>query len=556
MGNQHFLVFAHLTLCMGVSTCVRAPIPAKRFDVVVIGGGIVGVAIARTTALAGKSTLLLEQHDFASGATCRGPRIVGDVFSDLERGDFAIARETLRERDRLLVERPHLVRPMTGIIALGAESRRSKLEVRFGLWLRRRLGNASQWRPNDAEIDLAKQALGPQRAASVFAFDDATCDFPERLVAEWLREAVAAGAIARNYCRALEVVVKDGTAVGVRTRDLCTDMEQEINAEWVVNATGPFAEQFCSDSHIETPRTIAPLRAIHLALQRFPAAPEATIHFEGVDGNEVMLSPWNGQLLLSAVRPNSNALPFAGPSEAEQDYLRLSLNSILPGVEIRVNTAFAAPVAAFGEGALESPGERNRSLVLNHPGTGKFLTVISGSLTASAFAVAECGRQLGLRTRPDSECVYLPGRGNGIEATLQHWAHAVASSSRIPERVARSIAAWHGRGALCIARLAAGNAELRTTLCPHTDHIVAEAIDAVRYEGALTLADILMRRLPVALSSCWSEECTRTAAQRIGKWMNWSAAQNDLQVECVEAERAAFLVKPGPLRDLSDQLAA
>src|SRR5678815_4203771 len=108
----------------------RPPLTATSYDVVVIGGGINGIAIARECARAGQSTLLLEQHDFASGTTSRSTRIIHGGLRYLEHGEIGLVRESLRERATLLRERPHLVHPMHVLLALDEKSRHSALTVR------------------------------------------------------------------------------------------------------------------------------------------------------------------------------------------------------------------------------------------------------------------------------------------------------------------------------------------------------------------------------------------------------------------------------------------
>src|ERR1700755_2921608 len=90
----------------------RPSLESQHFHVVVIGGGINGVAIARECARAGKRTLLLEQNDFASGVTSRSTRIIHGGLRYLEHGELDLVRESVRERERLLRERSHLVHPV------------------------------------------------------------------------------------------------------------------------------------------------------------------------------------------------------------------------------------------------------------------------------------------------------------------------------------------------------------------------------------------------------------------------------------------------------------
>src|SRR5881396_2035823 len=127
---------------MKIDQKTRPPLEGERFQVIVIGGGINGVAIARASALAGKRTLLLEQHDFASGTTSRSTRIIHGGLRYLEHKEIGLVRESLRERERLLRQRPHLVHPIHFLLALSQNSRRSALTVRTGLWLYSRMGGS------------------------------------------------------------------------------------------------------------------------------------------------------------------------------------------------------------------------------------------------------------------------------------------------------------------------------------------------------------------------------------------------------------------------------
>src|SRR3954469_22045849 len=123
---------------MSSSRPIRERLEGSNYDVAIIGGGINGVAIARECALAGRRVLLTEKADFASGTTSRATRIIHGGLRYLEHGEIGLVRESLRERNRLLRERPHLVRPLNFLLALPEGSNRSALEVRFGLWLYRR----------------------------------------------------------------------------------------------------------------------------------------------------------------------------------------------------------------------------------------------------------------------------------------------------------------------------------------------------------------------------------------------------------------------------------
>src|SRR6202041_4169328 len=108
----------------------RASLEGQHFQVVVIGCGINGVAVARQFARAGKHPLLVEQSDFASGVTSRSTRIIHGGLRYLEHRELGLVRESLRERERLLRERSHLVQPTQFLLLLNETSKRSAMKVR------------------------------------------------------------------------------------------------------------------------------------------------------------------------------------------------------------------------------------------------------------------------------------------------------------------------------------------------------------------------------------------------------------------------------------------
>jgi len=168
----------------------RGSIDGQHFHVVVIGGGINGVAVARECARGGKSTLLIEQNDFASGVTSRSTRIIHGGLRYLEHGEIGLVRESLRERERLLRERSHLVHPLHFVLLLNQNGGRNAMKVRAGLWLYQKMsGRKTTANLGEMELKRIERALDAGKRWSLFSYEDAQCEFPERLVAEWLTEA-------------------------------------------------------------------------------------------------------------------------------------------------------------------------------------------------------------------------------------------------------------------------------------------------------------------------------------------------------------------------------
>lgn len=535
-------VKTHLTPGMKV----RAPLDGKHFNVLVIGGGINGVAIARECARAGRRTLLIEQHDFAAGTTSRSTRIIHGGLRYLEHGDIAQVRESLNERQRLLHEYPHLVRPLEFLLALDQDSPRSALAIRAGLWLYRQMGGRLQNHCNGHQRKDLERLLDAGHHFSVFSFHDAQCEFPERLVAAWLAEAIEAGCVARNHVRVLVVKHQEGRVRGAILRDQLNGAEEQISAEIVINATGPWTDSICRSSGIQTANPmVGGVRGSHLILPKFPGAPQAAIYTEAIDERPIFLVPWNGQILAGTTEVRDESDPAqVRPSAAEIDYLLASLQRLFPTAHIArsdVHYAFAGVRPLPYSPPNEPCSISRRHFFHDHTAEGGagMISVIGGKLTTAGRLAEDCVGMLGIASKESPAAAVV--RGTEVEVLLNRCTTAVAEVGGIRCETARGIVEWFGKRSMAIARRASRSEEMRAPLCPHSRHIVAEVVDAFENECALTLGDALLRRVPVALGACWSPACSREAARAVGAAMNWDDHRTSMEMEDLDIERGAFL---------------
>jgi glycerol-3-phosphate dehydrogenase len=525
----------------------RAPLEGQRFHVVVIGGGINGVAVARECARAGKTTLLLEQNDFASGVTSRSTRIIHGGLRYLEHGEIGLVRESLRERERLLRERSHLVQPTQFMVLLNEQSQRSAMKVRIGLWLYQRLaGRKSNQSLGEMELKRVERALDAGHRWSIFNYEDAQCEFPERLVAERLTEAIDAGAVVRNHAEVLAVNVAHGRARGVLFRDRITGKDARVDAAWVVNCCGPWADRICQRSSIRTAKPmLTGVRGSHIVLPLFPAAPSNPLYTEAADGRPIFVLPWNEQLMVGTTEVADGGDPGrTEPSAEETGYLLSSVMKLFPKAKLSahdVKYAFAGvrPLP-YSQGNRPSAVTR-RHFLHDHTGEGaaRMISVIGGKLTTAASLARECARKIGIMVRETNTLAVGPGVA--LDPMLDQAVLEIARAGSVSEESARGMVEWYGKRAMDIARMALVSAELRAPICPHSSHVVAEVVEAFRRECAVSLADVLLRRVPVALGSCWSESCSREAALRIGAVLGWDEYTIGANLEAFETERAAFL---------------
>ena len=505
------------------------------------------MAVARQCARAGKTTLLLEQNDFASGVTSRSTRIIHGGLRYLEHGEIGLVRESLRERERLLRERSHLVQPTQFMLLLNEQSQRSATKVRIGLWLYQRLaGRKSNKTLGEMELKRVERALDAGHRWSIFNYEDAQCEFPERLVAEWLTEAIDAGAVVRNHAEVLAVNVAHGRARGVLFRDRITGKDAHVDAAWVVNCCGPWADRICQRSSIRTAKPmLSGVRGSHIVLPRFPAAPSNPLYTEAADGRPIFVVPWNEQLMVGTTEVADTGDPGrTEPSAEETAYLLNSVTKLFPKAKLSahdVKYAFAGvrPLP-YTEGNRPSAVTR-RHFLHDHTGEGaaRMISVIGGKLTTAASLARECARKIGITVRETNTLAVGPGVA--LDPMLDQAVLEIARAGSVSEESARGMVEWYGKRAMDIARMALVSAELRAPICPHSSHVVAEVVEAFRRECAVSLADVLLRRVPVALGSCWSESCSREAALRIGAVLGWDEYTIGANLEAFETERAAFL---------------
>lgn len=526
---------------MNSAALSRPALITSGYDVIVIGGGVNGVAIARECARAGVRALLLEQHDFASGTTSRSTRIIHGGLRYLEHGELGLVRESLRERNRLLCERPHLVRPTRFVLALpkhGMFSGRGALAIRAGLALYGWMSPSPSSRALDAFVDRLEQDL------AIFDYEDAQCEFPERLCAEWLVEAMQHGAVTRNYCK-VQSVRPGAHRITVQAQDLLTQTECEFEAKYVVNASGPWVDEVCATAMVGTKKLIGGVRGSHILLDRFLGAPSNPIYTEAADGRPFFVVPWNGQLMVGTTEVRDEGDPGRARASADEiDYLLAGFNRLFPEhsasvTDVRGTFSGVRPLPNTGNDARDYNAITRRSFIHDHAQDGfpGLYSIIGGKLTTAASLARQCARALGIRAVEETVPQVAVGPASGFDNTLEQWAHQMAQRCRISAASARATAEWHGRSALCVLRRTIDDCSLAEPIVEGSDHLLAVAVHAVERESAITLADILLRRVPIALTGNWSPEQSIASAERIGRALRWSESRIAEELESFAAER-------------------
>jgi glycerol-3-phosphate dehydrogenase len=263
------------------------------WDLVVVGGGIIGAGVLREAARRGLKTLLVEQCDFAWGTSSRSSKMVHGGLRYISHGDIRLTKDSLRERERLLREAPGLIERMGYHFTLRKGQFPGRIPFSILLWLYDTLAGIKNHRYfNKASFASHYQGLNMDGVTGAMYYTDTVTD-DARLVLRVLQEAINAGGVALNYSCAQSLVKRDGQVAGVVLQDVESGVQVEVRCKAVINATGAWADRLRNEVNPE--KRIRPLRGSHLVLSRhrLPVTDSLSL-FHPVDKRPVFVFPWEG----------------------------------------------------------------------------------------------------------------------------------------------------------------------------------------------------------------------------------------------------------------------
>jgi glycerol-3-phosphate dehydrogenase len=487
-----------------------AALGGRTFDVLVIGGGITGCAIARDAALRGMSVALVEKNDFASGTSSRSSRLIHGGVRYLEHGHVHLVFESSAERYRLLRLAPHLVRPLafTWPVYTGARIPRWKLGA--GLLLYDALAlfrNVERHKRLSRSAVLAREPR--LRAEGLVGgaryFDAATND--ARLTLANAVGAAEAGAVVVNHASVAELLKADGKIAGASVRDEIQQTLIEVRARVVVNATGPWSDAIR--------RLDAPMAATESTATRGSKGAHIAVPRDRVGNNDALtlLSPTDQRVffvlpaeqhaIIGTTDTYSSASPDHVRATAEDvRYLLASANTFFPQASLREDDVVSAwaGIRPLLPAAADTPDAVTREHAVTVSESG-LVTISGGKLTTYRVmahdVLAVVRQQLGDgNTEDKSESAALPG---GDFRSLQELIAEIEDTVGDPP-LARHLATSFGtrwRPVWSFIQAEGGTRRVVSEL-PYT---VGEIRYCVSNELAVTLADLLIRRTHLAFET-------------------------------------------------------
>jgi glycerol-3-phosphate dehydrogenase len=352
---------------------------AAPFDVLVVGGGIVGAGVARDAAIRGLRTGLVEQHDFAFGTSSRSSRLLHGGLRYLAQGRLRLVYEASREKCLLSQIAPHLADPLAFVFPTYRRSAWPRWQLAVGVKLYDALcGGRNLGRSNVLSSSQIEETLPGVKAegltGGVRYFDALTND--ARLVIDTLRSAARAGALLGNYVR-LEGAHRAANGWRCNVFDAQGGRSLELHARVVVNATGPWAEGL-GPSGVRLRLT----KGVHLVVdrQRLPV-PDAVVM---TDGPRILFAiPWGERVILGTTDTDyTGSLDVVEADGDDIAYVLAVVNRSFPAAgltatDVRSTWAGLRPLIASKRGG---PSDISRAHLIAMPQPG-WIDVAGGKLT-------------------------------------------------------------------------------------------------------------------------------------------------------------------------------
>lgn len=528
---------------------------SQEFDVIVIGGGIAGISVARDAALRGLSVALVERDDFASGSTGHTSGMLHGGIRCLQRLDIGRLRALSAERNALLRNAPHLLHPVPIAVPTYGRGRdgKSALNAGFGVYdflTRRRndgITDPSRRLPRSKTIsrgEVLEMFPGLPKAGLTGAaiFTETQMHHPARLALALLRSAVDGGAQAANGLEATGLVRKGITVTGVGVRATKSGDSFVIRGRNVVNTTGAWAARILEEGlGVTLDPPLAFSRRLSFVVNRRPTHRTGLALLDESRDSQTPLSrskhhlfmlPWRDHTVLGDWHRDFAGTPDEiDVTDEEVETLVGEINERYPGLRLHPDEILHRNAAL---GLLESHrgGTRRRrdaaqARLVDHGVVHGIRGIISlvgatwGTARLDAVRVVDDIFRRNGKTPPLSRTSTVPVYGGDLETfeALVQKAHEAALPLGLARDQAQALARNHGTAYGEVFDIVREDRNLVACL-PGTRVLKAEIVHAARLEMAMTLDDVVHRRTDLGLGTPL-KPALEEAAYLMGVELGW-----------------------------------
>jgi glycerol-3-phosphate dehydrogenase len=458
------------------------------WDIIVIGGGATGLGIAVDAANRGLKTLLLEKHDFAKGTSSRSTKLLHGGVRYLAQGDIKLVKSALKERGLLLRNAPHLSSSLNFIIP--ALRWYDKIFYGVGLTLYDLL--AGKLKLNKTKILSKKTTLHQMpncdatkiRGGIMYQdgqFDDA------RFALGLAATAMVQGATVLNHFEVKKLTKINTMVSGVVAYDNYNNQEYTLQAKTIVNATGVFVEDILKLDTPDNYKLLAPAQGVHIVLdKKYFNSNEALMIPKTTDGRVLFAIPWHGKVVIGTTDTLVKETSYEPKAtEAEINFIIDNFNfyTSMPINKKDILSVYTGLRPLIKKADIKSTAALSRDhSILVHP--SKLITITGGKWTT-----------------------YRKMAKDLVDKVYEQWQLPIAPCQTENIKLANysEDSTWpdylkgYGTAAAAILKMENENYELSEKIHPNYNYSKAQIMWAVKEEMALTVEDVLARRLRLLL---------------------------------------------------------
>ncbi|MGW0036909.1 FAD-dependent oxidoreductase [Gordonia sp. NPDC003376] len=499
-------------------------------DVLVIGGGITGAAVAYEAASRGLQVALVERADYGAATSAATGRLIHGGLRYLRQFDIRLVRESLAERRTLMSIAPNLVDPVGMVLPEPGLVERVGLTAYDLLSFdRNRIADRSKQIPRHRILgrdDLTRRGLPGLRSGALF--HDAMMPNPERLTLAFLRSAGAYGAQLANDVAVETIIGGGGRIVGAQVRDGQTGRQGEIRARVTVNATGPWARDVLASSPVTDvlapPAPPVRSEGIYLVTRKLSETMVLTVsghsHFS--------VAPWRGLSLIG---------PTETPYHGDVDDWRLTRASIDAFLET-VNTTSMLPVQVGSDDVLAAYGglrpltEQTSTDTYNASRASELVDHRADGLDGIVSATG--GKYTTSRAFAETAVDTLASI-SGVPVRPSTSATAILVGCTATDTDAGIVEQLYGTAAPAVHALADEDPRL-ARIVTHDGIPLAALAYSARHESPRSLADLLLRRTGIGNIGLPADDDLAEMAAIAGAELGWDDARIAAEIKASHAE--------------------